>query len=132
MSASLGALSQVGERGGLPVLRGRLISMVIETDIAIDPTGEMSRKGSPIFAVRLKSPSGKPFDAGAAYQNTIKMGENAGKVMWSIRIARQPGIPEALDLTAWPDGEGWYLAMGGNAAPAAPAPAAGPDDAIPF
>lgn len=134
--ANLGNLTQVAERGGLPVLRGRLVSMVLETDIAIDPTGEVSKKGSDIFAVRLKTPSGRPFDAGTAYQNDIKMGENAGDTMWSIRIAKQPGIPDGLDLVAWPQGEGWYLAMGGNAAPAsrpASAPADGVDgDHIPF
>ena len=134
--ANLGNLTQVAERGGLPVLRGRLVSMVLETDIAIDPTGEESRKGSQIFAVRLKTPSGRPFDAGTAYQNEIKAGENAGGTMWSIRIARQPGIPDGMDLVAWPDGEGWYLAMGGNAAPTSrPASAPADDvgnDAIPF
>lgn len=132
MSASLGHLAKVGERGGLPILRGRLVSMVLETDIAIDPTGEESRKGSQIFAVRLKSPSGKPFDAGTAYQNDIKVGDNAGETMWSIRIARQPGIQEALDLVAWPDGEGWYLAMGGGSAPSAPSQDRVPSDEIPF
>lgn len=135
MAVNLGSLKRVGERGGLPVLRGRLVSMVLETDMAIDPTGEESRKGSQIFAVRLKTPSGRPFDAGTAYQNEIKAGENAGKTMWSIRIARQPGIPEALDLTAWPDGDDWYLSMGGSVAPSAPASPPGGDvdgDNIPF
>lgn len=132
--ANLGNLTQVAERGGLPVLRGRLVSMVLETDIAIDPKdGELSKKGSPIYAVRLKTPSGRPFDAGTAYRNEIKAGENVGGVMWSIRIAKQPGIPEGLDLVAWPDGEGWSIAMGGKSAPAprqasAPADDAGNDD----
>ncbi|ARJ65504.1 hypothetical protein WV31_07475 [Magnetospirillum sp. ME-1] len=134
--ANLGNLTQVAERGGLPVLRGLLVSMVLETDIAIDPSGELSRKDSPIFRVRLKTPSGRPFDAGTAYRNEIKTGENAGGFMWSIRIAKQPGIPDGMDLVAWPDGEGWYLAMGGNSAPAsrpASAPADDVDgDAIPF
>lgn len=110
---NLGNLRVAGEKGGLPVLRGNLQSMLLETPLAIDPTGELTRKGEPIFTVRLKTPSGKVFEAGTAYRNVITTGENAGKVMWTIRVRKQPGIPEDIELAAWPEGEGeWYLTDG--------------------
>lgn len=114
MAANLGYLVKKGEKNGLPILRGELLSMVLETPLAIDPTGEVSRKNSDIFVVRLKTPSGRVFDAGTAYRNEIKVGENAGEAMWSIRINPQPGIKDGMDLVGWPDAEGWYLAMGGQ------------------
>lgn len=138
--ANIGTLKLAGERGGLPVLRGNIVSMVLETPIAIDPTGEVAKNGAPLFAVRLKTPSGRTFEAGRAFMNEIKTGENAGGEMFTIKIGRQPGIPEALELAAWPDEaeNEWYLAMGASA-PQAPAQrsrgdAGGPgaDDEIPF
>ena len=108
--------------------------MVLETPIAIDPTGEISKKGTPIYAVRLKTPTGRPFDAGTAFLNEISTGENAGKTCWSIRISKQPGIPHGLALVGWPDGEGWYLSLDDGRAPVkAAAPADDmPNDHIPF
>lgn len=133
---NLGNLKQAGEKNGLPVLRGNLQSMLLETPLAIDPTGELTKKDEPIFAVRLKTPSGKVFEAGTAYRNIITVGENAGKAMWAIRIRKQPGIREDIELAAWPEGEGeWYLTDGSARAPK-PAPQASGDDvsgdSIPF
>ena len=137
MAISLGTLSQAGEKNGFPVVRGKLISMVVESPIAIDPTGEVTRKGDPIYAVRLKSPSGVNFDAGTAYANTIKTGDNKGKLVWTIRIGRQPGIPQALDLVAWPLDEAgeWEISGGRDAAPRPSSRRAAEDDdgdEIPF
>jgi uncharacterized protein (DUF736 family) len=126
--ANIGTLVQKGERNGLPILRGNIVSMILETPIAIDPTGEVARNGAPIFSVRLKTPSGRTFEGGHAFMNEIKTGDNAGAAMFTIKIGRQPGIPEALELAAWPvdgDDDAWFLAMGSSAPAGRPASSGG-------
>lgn len=133
--ANIGTLKKVADLNGLPILRGNIVSMILETPIAIDPTGEVAKNGAKVYAVRLKTPSGRPFDAGRAFMNEIKMGENAGKAMFTVKIGAQPGIPQAMELCAWPsreDGE-WFLDMG-RQSPAAPPPSEPEtmNDSIPF
>lgn len=103
--AVLGSLKVAATRQEREFLRGSVRSMGFAFGIALDPTGCLpgNEDRDPTHRVRLKGFDGVAFDAGAAWEMTIKRGENEGRKLYSISIDPLPELPMGLRVSAFPE-----------------------------